>query len=133
MMKITLKDFLNESNTNYITVYHGTNTKFVDDIKKNGLIPKITSANWYMVSTDFESALFHAIPQENSEVYIFEFKIPINNNKPYWEGYPYLWKAYKRTEKSTWYALMDTLTPNMIVDVHKVPYEKWSEQKIKKF
>lgn len=51
---------------NFITVYHGTKPKWVNKIKKNGLLD-ITGYNqgWYMVSTDFESALFHAYSEIN--------------------------------------------------------------------
>jgi hypothetical protein len=120
--------------TYYIKVYHGTKSKFVDDIKKEGLKDKSGyNQGWYMVSTDFESALFHAHPDEDSGiVYVFEFKIPIVKNDR-WDGYPYLWKGQKMNEKSTWYALMQEIPSRFITDIIEVDKEYWLMQKNKGF
>jgi len=126
-------EFLNENKQSYLTVYHGTNTKFVNDIKANGLIDKTGyNQGWYMLSTDFESALYHATPQNEEDVTVFEFKIPLIDTH-YWEGYPYLWKGEKRNDNSTWYALMQQIPNTMISNVITVPYDRWVKQKNDKF
>ncbi len=90
--------FVNENVTDYLIVYHGTKYKFVSDIESDGLKDKNGyNQGWYMVSTDFESALFHAHSDDNQDfVYVFEFRIPITSND-YWYGYPYLWKGTKKS------------------------------------
>ena len=86
-IKTTIRKYLNEQQNNLIKeskqsntikVFHGTKPKFVNDIKNNGLIDKSGyNQGWYMVSTDFESALFHAHPDnDNGDVYVIEFEIP---------------------------------------------------------
>lgn len=136
-----IKEFLNENdtkkfdmNTNYINVYHGTKPKFVNDIKLNGLIDKTGyNQGWYMVSTDFESALFHAHPDsDNSKIYVIEFEIP-NNDNDRWYGYPYLWKGQKMKNNSTWFALMRQIPKEFIKKIHKVDYNKWINRKEQKF
>jgi len=133
----TIREYLNENVQNYITVYHGTIPKFVDSIKNNGLEDKTSTPyqqGWYMLSTDFESALFHAHPSdENKEfVYVFEFKIPIIENDR-WVGYPYLWKGSKISDNSTWFALMKKIPKKFISKIHKISYEEWINQKQKGF
>jgi hypothetical protein len=125
-----MKDFIRrkirEGINQTITVYHGTNPKFVNDIKLNGLISNMgyNNSNWFMVSTDFDSALFHATGSEDtSPVYVFEFQVPITNEK--WEGYPYFWPAYNRSDKSKWFSLKQELPSNLITKLHEVPYSEW--------
>jgi hypothetical protein len=129
-------DKLNEEliNNNIITVYHGTKPKFVNNIKRNGLIDKSGyNQGWYMVSTDFESALFHAHPDENdNNVYVVEFEIPNNKNNR-WDGYPYLWKGQKMKDNSTWFALMQQIPKEFIKKTHKINYTDWIKQKERGF
>lgn len=115
---------------NTIKVYHGTKPKFVNDIKNHGLIDKSGyNQGWYMVSTDFESALFHAHPDNNNgDVYVIEFEIP-NNKTDRWNGYPYLWKGQKMKDNSTWFALMKQIPKEYIKKIHKIDYDKWINQK----
>jgi hypothetical protein len=115
---------------NTILLYHGTKPKFVNDIKNNGLVDKSGyNQGWYMVSTDFESALFHAHPDnDNGDVYVIEFEIP-NNKNDRWDGYPYLWKGQKMKDNSTWFALMKQIPKEYIKKIHKVNYDKWINQK----
>jgi len=119
-----------------ITVFHGTQPKFVDDIKKNGLKDKTSTSyqqGWYMVSTDFNSALFHANPNEKKDiVYVFEFKIPIFENDR-WKGYPYLWEGEQINDNSTWFALMKQIPSTFISKIHEVNYDEWINQKQKGF
>jgi hypothetical protein len=117
-----------------ITVYHGTKPKFLNNIKKDGLIDKSGyNQGWYMVSTDFESALFHAHPDDNdSNVYVIEFKIPNKENER-WEGYPYLWKGQKMKDNSTWFALMKQIPKEFIKKIHKINYDDWIKQKERGF
>lgn len=124
---------INESDRKTITVYHGTHTKHVEKIKKDGLVSNVGyyNAGWYMVSTDFESALFHATPIENGEVYVFEFEIPIVDGR--WFGYPYLWKPYVRSDNSMWFALKEPIPAKYIKQVHEVKYQDWLEQKSLKY
>ena len=118
-----------------ITVYHGTKPKFLNNIKKDGLIDKSGyNQGWYMVSTDFESALFHANPSDGNKdfVYVFEFQIPITENDR-WVGYPYLWKGEKLNDNSTWFALKEKLPNDFISKIHKISYDDWIKQKERGF
>ncbi len=117
-------------NNKTITVYHGTKPKFIENIKENGLTDNTGyNQGWYMVSTDFESALFHAHSDENNDyVFVIEFEIPIEENNR-WYGYPYLWKGYKRDDNSTWFALMQKLPAHFIKKIHKISYDNWIKQK----
>ena len=119
-----------EGGSTVLTVYHGTQSKFVADIKKNGLKDKTGyNQGWYMVSTDLESALYHATPDDKKDyVYVFEFAIPIIENDR-WLGYPYLWKETKRNDKSSWFALMQKIPSKFIKEIHKIPYEDYLLQK----
>lgn len=128
------KNQMNENKKNFLTVYHGTQPKFVEKIKKDGLVDKTGyNQGWYMVSTDFESALFHAHPEDSGDkVYVFKFKIPIEKNK-YWLGYPYLWKGQDRSDKSTWFALMQKIPKEFIEKIQIVDYNTWQNQKNKDF
>ena len=123
-----------ESTTNYLYVYHGTNTKYVDAIKSGGLLSRVgyDTSNWYMVSTDFESALYHATPIEKGNVYVFQFKIPIVKNDM-WCGYPYLWAEAVISDNSKWFAIKKPLTSDMISNVYEVDYDKWLERKNLKY
>lgn len=118
--------------SNFITVFHGTMPKKLSKIKSSGL----QSTNgygqgWYMVATDFESALYHATPDEDGgNVVVIEFNIPTEENDR-WEGYPYLWKGYERNSNSTWYALKEELPSKFIKKVHTIPNDKWIGQKNK--
>ena len=138
-IKTTIRKYLNEQQNNLIKeskqsntikVFHGTKPKFVNDIKNNGLIDKSGyNQGWYMVSTDFESALFHAHPDnDNGDVYVIEFEIP-NNKNDRWDGYPYLWKGQKMKDNSTWFALMKQIPKEYIEKIHKIDYNKWINQK----
>lgn len=131
IMKNKIKKLLRESlEENYINVFHGTNEKFAEDIKSKGLTAdNYQSPNWFMVSTDFESALFHSTPKEEGIAYVFEFKIPVDNSK--WIGYPFFWKSYDRNESSKWYALKQLLNPEFIINIHKVNYDEFLKQKNK--
>ena len=121
-------------NDNEVTLYHGTLPKHVQNIKSNGLeSPKgYHDAQWYMLSTDFDSALFHAVPKDDSSVFVAEFKIPFEENDR-WEGYPYLWPANKRDDKSRWYALKQPIPKEFLVDIHEVSNEDYAKQKLKGF
>lgn len=122
---------INESlNKKFITVYHGTKPKFVSSIKQNGLIDKSGyNQGWYVVSTDFESALFHSHPDEDKgETNVIEFKVPIKDNDK-WLGYPYLWKGQKMNDNSTWFALMQKLPTEFITKIHTINYDTFMRQK----
>lgn len=126
---IKLTELLLES-IKYLTLYHGTNLKFINNIKINGLISRhgYETAGWYMLSSDFESALFHANPEkEGMKVVVIEFKIMVTNEK--WKGYPYLWPPTKRSDKSEWYALKQPIPKKFIKKIHYVSYENWTKQK----
>ncbi len=113
----------------YLTVYHGTSSLFINNIKKEGLKANssmgYTSAKWYMVSSTKPSALFHAssVPEENRIAFVVEFKIPYDSDAK-WEGYPYLWKPLK--EKGyKWYALMQPIPKEYIIKITKYSHEQW--------
>ena len=117
-----------------LTLYHGTLEKHVDKIQKEGLKSKTgyDSPNWYMLSSDFESALFHATPVKNGDVYVIEFEIPIENEH-HWIGYPYLWKGEKINEDVILYALKKPIPNDFIKKIYKIPFKEWLEQKNKGF
>ena len=132
MIKGLLREALLNENGSKITVFHGTLQKFLEKMKYTGLISKhYDDAQWFTVSTDFESALFHATPNEGESAYVVEFKVPLTNQK--WEGYPYFWPPYVRSNGEKWFALKQPLNPNFIADVHEVDYEQYLEQKNKGF
>jgi hypothetical protein len=125
---------LNEIKTsNYLILYHGTRVKNINNIKSNGLESKTHYGNgWYMLATDFESALYHATPDEDGgDVAVIEFKIPISDEK--WKGYPLLWPAEVRTTKSSWYSLREPIPAKFIKKVHLVPFARYNQQKSKGF
>lgn len=132
-MKTKFNEFIAENiQGETITLYHGTNYKHINDIQQNGLVNNMGyDANWFMFSTDFESALFHATPKENESAYVFEFEIPYNGK--HWKGRPYLWKEYKRTDISSWFAPMKQIPNEFIKNLHETPYDEWVEQKRKKY
>lgn len=114
-----------------LKLYHGTNSKSVEDIKTNGLIDKTgnySNPTWYMLSTDFESALFHSNISNDTYAYVVEFEIPLDNDA-FWYGYPYLWKAYERSNNSSWFALKQRIPKEFIKTIHEVDYQTWFEQK----
>ena len=117
-----------------ITVYHGTQEKFVEGIKNGGLknSEQNYSQGWYVVSTDNESALYHAYAEKGEDVFVFEFEIPIVENH-FWQGHPYLWKGEERNSNSTWFAQMQVIPKEFIKKLHKIPYEEWLSQKNKGF
>jgi len=116
-------------------VYHGTSIKKSVNIINEGLKSSESmgyqNASWYMVSTDFESALFHATAEDGEDAVVFEFDVPIDNSK--WEGHPYFWPPYERSEKSKWYALRQPISKDMITDIHYVKYDDFLKQKNKGF
>lgn len=117
-----------------ITVFHGTSQKKAKGIETSGLnggSMGYSNAGWYMVSTDFASALFHATAEEGEDAIVFEFKVPVDNNR--WEGNPYFWPPYNRTEDSKWFALRKPLESSLIKDIHHVSYDDFLLQKNKRF
>ncbi len=113
-----------------IIVYHGTRNKYVNDILTKGLIDKTGyNQGWYMCSTDFESALYHAQPdEEGGDVPVIKFEIP-NEENDRWTGYPYLWAGHVRNSNSTWYALMTKIPKDFITKVYRISNEDWLKQK----
>lgn len=111
-----------------LTLYHGTILKKISSIEANGLVSNLGyGVGWYMLSSDFASALFHANAQEGEDVPVIEFSIPKGND--HWEGYPYLWKEEKRDDNSSWYALMKPIPKEFIKKIHYVKYADWIKQK----
>ena len=118
-----------------IKVYHGTSPKHVNNIEINGLIGESRlGANWYMVSTDFESALFHAnSDNEEGNAVVIEFEVPIEVCG-FFKGEPYLWEPYyrgvmKNGEGSSWYAIKNKIPTGCITKIHEVPYKEYKKQK----
>lgn len=111
-------------------VYHGTSLKKVEEIKSKGLNAGsmgYQSAGWYMVSTDFASALFHATAEDGHQAPVFEFEVPVDNTK--WEGHPYFWPPYERNSESKWFALKQPLPNKFIKKIHYVDYDNFIKQK----
>jgi len=134
-IRLYIRNLIKESfsNEKTITVYHGTKPNRLDSIKSGGLKSDVgyDSAGWYMVSTDFESALYHANAEPGQEAPVFEFSVPVTNE--HWEGYPYFWPPTIIGSGAKWFALKQELPPDFIKKVHLVPYEKYLKQKEEKF
>ena len=133
-IKKLLREGLLLENNEPLTVFHGTNKKHLDSIKNSGLKSTVgyDSSKWYMVSTDFESALFHATPEnDGDEVYVFEFTIPLENKK--WYGYPNLWPPYERNNNSSWFAIKQPIKKEYITKIHQVSHDRWTQQKYDKY
>jgi hypothetical protein len=129
----TFLEYLKEKKQEYITVYHGTNAKFIKKIKEEGLKSNLGyGQGWYMMATDMESALYHSVP-DDKYAYVFEFKIPYDISNHRWIGYPYLWKGEIRNDNSIWFALMQEIPSKFIKKLHKIPYSDWLERKHLKF
>jgi hypothetical protein len=112
-----------------ITIYHGTMDKHISSINEKGLEgDERLGANWFMVATDFSSALFHATPEEGQDAVIFEFEVEIEAH-PFFKGDPYLWEPNIRNESSSWYGIKETIPVSCIKKIHKVPYEDYLKQK----
>jgi hypothetical protein len=124
----------NLKNEKYLTLYHGTILKNLPKIEKNGLVSNLGySASWYMLSTDFESALYHANTiNEGDKVPVIEFHIPITETNR-WDGYPFVWTEEKRNDKSSWYAPMQEIPKEFIHKIHYVSYNNWLKQKAESF
>lgn len=125
------KPFFEETNKDYLILYHGTHSKRINDIKNKGLIPDNSSLytpTWYMLSTTKPSAIFHAnySPDDNMLPYLVTFRIPKTEDERFikmgWEGNPYLWKKEKIgvNKKTYWYALMQPIPKEFISKIEKI-------------
>jgi hypothetical protein len=117
--------------TEKLTVFHGTTEKALAGIKRKGLTGTYHDASWFLVSKDYESALFHAEPAEDEKAIVIEFELDVTNEP--WEGFPLLWPPEKFNAKRWWYALQKPLPKESIAKVHKVDRDKWQKQKSKGF
>ena len=117
-----------------LKLYHGTSFKKLKDIENKGLLSPTgyDSSNWYMLATDFESALFHSNPDKDEKAIVVEFEVPLKTDKQRWKGYPFLWPGYERSSKSTWYALKQPLPRSFLKKIHKVPYNDYLDVKTTK-
>jgi hypothetical protein len=131
---IRFKQFLNEKKDRspkpeMVTVYHGTTEKNVADIKKKGLIDRqgVYSPTWYMVATDFKSALFHSNATEDDGAVVIEFAVPITSEL--WDGHPWFWPPNVRDRGSKWYAPTKAIPKKFIKKIHKVSFEDFVKNK----
>jgi len=115
----------------FIKVFHGTSIENLESIEIEGLKNErgYGDSQWYMVSTDFQSAIFHAKIDEGSEAVVIEFKVSVTNK--HWDGNPQFWPPYERSETSKWYALKEPISKDNIEAIHKVPYEEFIKYKNK--
>lgn len=132
------RDYINEARRKksskieeVIIAFHGTSESNLSAIKKTGLKSEMQSAKWYMLATDFDSALFHSKPVDDGEAYIVEFAIPVTNDR--WEGDPWLWPPFERSKKSKWYAIKETIPKRFIKKVHKISHKEYLKIKQKGF
>jgi len=131
---IRFKQFISESKDRSIkpktiTVYHGTTEKHVESIKRKGLIdPRgVYAPTWYMVSTDFESALFHSNATEDEGAVVMEFAVPTTNEA--WDGQPWFYPPNVRGTKSKWYAPTKAIPKKFIKKIHRVSFEDFVKNK----
>lgn len=111
-----------------LTLYHGTTKDKVDSILKEGL----KSPNWYMLATNFGSALYHANATKENEAVVIEIQltIPKNDDDFLWKGYPILYPEYKHDNSDiSWFALEQIIEPENIKKIHTVSYDSYLEQK----
>jgi len=124
-------------NVEKIKVYHGTTNKKINDIKNKGLQSPngYDSASWYMVATDFGSALYHSNADKEAGIMpvVVEFEIPTQKETRKWEGYPYLWPPFVRNGGEKWFALKQELPSKFIKKIHEVDYDAFLKQKKKGF
>lgn len=115
-----------------LRLYHGTSAKHISSIRSKGLTSKnYEQAQWYVVATDFASALFHASPDMGQDAVVVEFEIKVDREP--WYGWPHLWPPHKRGAQSSWFALKTPLGPRTIKKVHRVPFAEFSAQKSRGF
>jgi hypothetical protein len=113
-----------------LKIYHGTSQKHIDNIKENGLSGDERLGNqWYMVATDFESALFHAsVESKNDNAIVVEFEVPIEDHKIF-SAYPHLHEPHVRNKDSSWHGIDKEIPPNLIKKIHQVSYDDYMKQK----
>lgn len=113
-----------------LRVYHGTSLKNLESILEKGLISESRGANWYMVSDDIESALFHCSPNKDEDAIVLEFEIPI---KPSFKGIfthtPYLWNPQPMGNDNNWYGLYENIPSEFIKKVHRISHDVYMNQK----
>ena len=128
-----IRKILSESSVeeNFIKVFHGTSIKNLESIKRDGLVNErgYGDAQWYMVSTDFQSAIFHSRVNEGDEALVVEFKVPVTNK--HWDGNPQFWPPHEREDDSKWYALKEPISKDNIENIYKIPYEEFVKYKNK--
>ena len=115
----TLKLLLESTRPESLTVFHGSG-RHADSIRQNGLVAGSMgyhSPGWYVVATDFESALFHATKHDDVAT-VFEFEVPVTNRR--WEGDPYFWPPADMEGGHKWFALQRPLPAKFIKQVHQV-------------
>lgn len=110
--------------TKYLKVYHGTSDINLKKIKQEGLKSPIESASWYMVSTNKDDAIYHSEKAYGNPI-VIEFTVPIEDNNPKWEGWPYFWPPYKSGNgfKGNWYALKQIIPSTFIKRIYKITKE----------
>lgn len=118
-----------------LKLFHGTTKKNLPKIKRKGIVSSVgyDNASWYMLATDFESALFHSNADKNNPAVVIEIDIPIEDVKRRWFGYPYLWPPFERDNGEKWFALKQPIDKKYITKIHVVSYEDFLKQKNKGF
>jgi hypothetical protein len=104
-----------------IRLYHGTSDTQARKIKSRGMSNPLSSAGWYMFSTDRNDAVFHSERGDGKPVVVV-VDVPIDESSR-WVGYPYLWKPLHSgggAFKGTWYAIRDDIPPEFVKRIEKV-------------
>lgn len=123
------EEYIVNNGEQYLTVYHGTQPKFIDSIKQDGLRDKDYRHGSHMLSSNFNTAVYYSKPdREGGDTIVIEFSIPYDKTNR-WIGYPYLWMGHVMSDNSVWYSLKKPLPPEFITKVHTVPYVDWMKQK----
>ena len=120
-----------------IKLYHGANHTKIENIKSEGLKGELNDPNWFTLSDNFGSALYHASQDEDGFAYVFEIELELEdytNDGFFWNGYPQLWNGHKNEKDGyTWYALMDSIDKSYLRKIHKVTPESFSKQQQNKY
>lgn len=111
---------LNIISSKVLTLWHGTSDTNAEKIKKKGLHSPVESAQWYMLASHKDDAIFHS-EKANGKPVIVKFEVPYEEGKG-WKGWPYLWPPYKASGgfKGEWYALKQDLPSSFMKEIIKV-------------
>ncbi len=115
-----------------ITLFHGTTADKISSILRQGIVNKTNDPNWYMLASNFGSALFHCNADKYIKAVVIEvhLTLPEVGDNVFWNGYPALYPEYKHDNADiSWFAPNEVIKPECIAKVHVVELESFLAQK----